>query len=122
MCVCVILLLCHCNCGCTITDEQQEQQQNYTVTTTTLRTKKSIYKHILCNFQELNGEGRLDSDINCSDVPPSRGIWWPRLVLHQITLTFTVTHKISLTFSGYSNAIEKASYSQIYPPVEASGG
>ena len=40
----LLLLLC---CGCTMTDDQQ---QNYAVTTTQ-RTKRSIYIHILCNFQ-----------------------------------------------------------------------
>ena len=72
----LLLLLCNfetllsfnCNCGCTMTDEQQQQQHNYTVTT--LRTKRSIYIHILCNFQELNWGGRFQSDISCSDVPP----------------------------------------------------
>ena len=44
--------------------------------------------------------------------PPSRGIWWPRVVLC----------KVSLTFSGNGKAIEKAAYSQMYPPVEAPSG
>ena len=87
----LLLLLCNlflfnCNCGCTMTDEQQQQQQNYTVTTT-LRTKRLIYIHILYNFQELNWGGRLQSDISCSDVPPSTSIWWPRGVLCKVIMT-----------------------------------
>ena len=36
----------------------------------------------------------LQSDILRSDVPPSsKGIWWPRVVLHQVSLTFTVRCK-----------------------------
>ena len=31
--------------------------------------------------------------------PPGRGIWWPRVVLHQVSLTFTVRCKICLTFT-----------------------
>ena len=85
-CCCVLLLLFICNCACTMTDEQQ-QQQNYTVGTTTLRTKRSIYIHILCNFQGLNGGGRWELDIPCSDVPPGRGIWWPRAVLCKVIMT-----------------------------------
>ena len=45
-----------------------------------------------------------------SDVPPGRGIWWPRVVLHQVSLTFTVRHKVSLTLESD------------VPPVEASSG
>ena len=45
-----------------------------------------------------------------SDVPPSRGIWWSRVVLHKVSLTFTVMHQVSLTFSAYRHT-----------PIEASG-
>ena len=45
--------------------------------------------------------GRCTS-VRCT---PSRGIWWPRLVVQQLILTF----------SGCSNATEKVSYSQMYP-------
>ena len=37
-----------------------------------------------------------------SGVPPSRGIWWPRVVLHQVSLTFGQP------------------LGQVYPPVEVS--
>ena len=35
----------------------------------------------------------LQSDIPRSDVPPNRSIWWPRVVLLQVSLTFTVRCK-----------------------------
>ena len=34
----------------------------------------------------------LQSGMSRSDVPPGRGIWWPRVVLHQVSLIFTVRH------------------------------
>ena len=41
----------------------------------------------------------LQSDIPSTDVPTRRNIWWPRLVLHQVSLTCTVRCKVSLTFT-----------------------
>ena len=35
-----------------------------------------------------------------SDIPSSRGIWWPRALLHKVSLTFTVMHQVGLTFWG----------------------
>ena len=35
-----------------------------------------------------------------SDIPSGRGIWWPRTILCKVSLTFTVMHKVSLTFWG----------------------
>ena len=34
----------------------------------------------------------VQSDIPRSDVPPATGIWWPKAVLHQVSLTFAVRH------------------------------
>ena len=45
-----------------------------------------------------------------SDVPPShRGIWWPRVVLHQVSLTF-------------GQPLGQADLWSDVPPVEASSG
>ena len=41
--------------------------------------------------------------------PPSRGIWWPRAVLHQASLTF-------------GEPLGQADIQSDIPPVEASGG
>ena len=110
----------NCNCGCTMIDEQQQQQQqqqNYTViTTTTLRTKRPIYIHILCNLQELNGGGRWELDIPCSDILPSRGIWCPRAVLHQVRSAWHLQSHVRSAWHLQSDIP-----GQMYPPVEASG-
>ena len=141
-CYCVILLLFNCNCGCTMTDEQQ-QQQHYTGTTTKQRTKRSIYLHILCNVQELNWGGRLQSDISCSDLPPAGGIWWPRkyyiirsswhLVILQIRLTFCQMYPLLEASCGQEQYYiirsswhwvilqVRLTFCQMYPLVEASG-
>ena len=46
----------------------------------------------------------------------SRGIWWPRVVLCQVSLTCTVRCKVSLTFTVRHTQI------RCTPLVEASGG
>ena len=58
----------------------------------------------------------LQSDILRSDVPPTRGIWWPRAVLHQVSLTFTVGCNVSLTFAVRHTQV------RCNPPVQASSG
>ena len=47
-----------------------------------------------------------------ADIPPSRGIWWARAVLHKVSLTFTIMHQ------GWLDILSM----QMYPPVEASAG
>ena len=63
-----------------------------------------VVYHVSLTLCQLLGQDDLQSD-----VPPGRGIWWPRLVLHHVSLTF-VSLWVRLTFS------------QMYPQVEASGG
>ena len=59
----------------------------------------------------------LQSDIPRSDVTsPGRGIWWPRAVLHQVSLTFTVRCQVRLTLPVRHIQV------RCKPPVEASGG
>ena len=60
------------------------------------------------HLEECNWEGTLQSD-----VPLGRGIWWPRAVLHQVSMTF---------WRDAFEKIEKPADSQRYPPVEASSG
>ena len=40
-----------------------------------------------------------------SGIPPSTGMWWPELVLHQVRLTFTVRCNASFTFTVWCNQL-----------------
>ena len=79
----------------------------------TVRTTTTTQSHLdtLLSVQELISWGDA-----MQMYPPSRDIWWSSAVLHQVSLTFTVMHKVGLTFLG--DAIEKI---QMSSPVEASG-
>ena len=66
-----------------------DEQQHETVTTAT--TQSNLHK--LLSVQELIF--RRDA---MQMYASSRGIWWSRAVLCQVSLTFTVMHKVGLTF------------------------
>ena len=72
-----------------------------------------------------------------SDVPPSRGIWWPRVVLHWVSLTFGhpfgQMYPLVVASSGQEwyyvrsaghlvNLWVRLTFGQMYLPVEASSG
>ena len=83
------MLLFICNCGCTMPDEQQQ----YETVTTTTTTQSNL--HTLLSVQKLIFWGDA-----WQMYPPGRGIWWSNAVLCKVSLTFTVMHKVSLTFWG----------------------
>ena len=55
-------------------------------------------------FGQLLGQADLQSD-----VPPGRGILWPKVVLHKVSLTF-------------GQPLGQAEFHSDIPPVEASSG
>ena len=50
--------------------------------------KKMNVDRLPVKFSRTHSGGRLQSEMSWSDVPPGRGIWWPRAILHKVNLTF----------------------------------
>ena len=101
-CYCVILLLSFCNWGCSMIDEQQQWHETVRRrrTTTVTRTTTQSNLHTLLSIQEL---------IFWRDVmqryPLVQIAGGQEEIQSNVSLTFTIIHKVGLTFWG--NAIEK---------------
>ena len=102
----LLLLLLLCNCVVATTTKLYIKHMllcNCVVATTTkLHIKNNKNKKInLHKFSVQLSITQLQRQITGRNIyvrcAPSRGIWWPGLVLHQVSLTFTVRYKVSLT-------------------------
>ena len=93
------------------------RKQNYTLNTTTT-TKRLIYIHF--QFNNSIEESDYHQTYLAQMYPPGRGIWWSRVVLHQVR---SVWHFQELNWGDrWQSDIPSSDIQSDVPPVELSGG